>query len=130
MKRNNLKLILLLLSILLFNMFIYFVGNKSSLNYQNMENSEKFLGELEMAEWNHATIEVISTESNEASSNPDIAVDVAGHIHIIWDDAKDYGGAGPDVDVFYKCWNATTGIWTSAEVISTESTDDTRDPTI
>ncbi|NVM31309.1 MAG: hypothetical protein HWN65_20895 [Candidatus Helarchaeota archaeon] len=130
MKRNNLKLILLLFSILLFNSFIYFVRNKSSLKYQNTENSENFLVELEISEWNHTTIEVISTESNETSSNPAIAVDVAGHVHVVWDDEKDYGGAGPDVDIFYKCWNATTGIWTSAEVISTESTDDTLDPTI
>lgn len=40
----------------------------------------------------------------------------------MWYDHTDYDSSGTDVDIFYKYWNTATAIWTTTEVISTEST--------
>jgi len=74
-----------------------------------------------------SSTEVISTESTLNSVRPSIAVDSADNIHVTWDDTTDYNGAGTDSDVFYKRW---TGIWSSTEVISTESTSFSASPSI
>jgi ribosomal protein L31 len=71
---------------------------------------------------NWTTTEVVSTESSEFSGYPSFAVDNDGNSHIAWKDQTDLDGAGPESDIFYKLWNATTGIWSQVEVISTEST--------
>ncbi|NVM52865.1 MAG: hypothetical protein HWN66_04115, partial [Candidatus Helarchaeota archaeon] len=63
------------------------------------------------------TTEVVSTESTAHSRHPKIAVDGKGHVHVIWWDRTNYSGAGTDADIFYKCWNASTGTWTQTEVI-------------
>ena len=79
---------------------------------------------------NWTTTEVVSTESTSNSNNPAIMVDAAGHVHVIWHDLTNYSDAGTDYDIFYKRWNATTGIWTTTEVVSTESTEHSMYPTI
>ncbi len=76
------------------------------------------------------TTEVVSTESTGFSWDPTIEVDGSGNVHIAWEDNTEYGGAGTDDDIFYKRWNATTAVWDTTEVISTESTDDSINPTI
>ncbi|KKN23103.1 hypothetical protein LCGC14_0908350, partial [marine sediment metagenome] len=76
------------------------------------------------------TTEVVSTESTGESNVPTFALDGAGNIHIAWHDLTVYGGSGTDMDIFYKYKNATTGVWTATEVISTESTGDSNWPTI
>jgi len=77
--------------------------------------------------WNYTTktwmpLQLISTESTNDSGEPDIVFDNDGNLHVVWCDFTDYNGAGTDVDVFYKFWNASTNTWTSTEVVSTEST--------
>ncbi|NVM56069.1 MAG: hypothetical protein HWN66_20390, partial [Candidatus Helarchaeota archaeon] len=77
--------------------------------------------------WNATTgtwtlTEVVSPEITESSQYPAIGVDEGGDIHVVWDDSTNYSGAGTDLDIFYKRWNATTGTWTLTEVVSTEST--------
>ncbi|MFX0098301.1 MAG: PKD domain-containing protein, partial [Candidatus Hodarchaeota archaeon] len=69
--------------------------------------------------------EVISTESTLDSYYPWIAVDGSGNVHVAWHDFLI-----PDIDIFYKRWNATTGSWMATEVVSTESTGDSRSPSI
>ena len=64
--------------------------------------------------------EVVSTESTGDSDYPSLAVDSDGNIHVAWRDYTDYGGAGTDVDVFYKA--KIGGSWAFTEVVSTEST--------
>ncbi len=76
------------------------------------------------------TTEVVSTESTADSYYPTIATDGSGNAHIAWQDYTDYGGSGSDADVFYKRWNATTAAWTTTEVVSTESTAGSYEPTI
>jgi|GEM_PF-4332004 len=67
------------------------------------------------------TTEVVSTESTGLSWNPSLSVDSAGTIHVAWEDGTNYGGSGSDPDVFYKR-KPSGGSWTTTEVVSTEST--------
>ena len=73
---------------------------------------------------NWTTTEVISTESTGKSYYPSLAVDTLGNVHIIWNDQTNYAGAGTDWDIFYKHWNVSISSWTTTEVVSTESTED------
>ncbi len=82
-----------------------------------------------------STTSVVSTESTLDSSQPSIAVDLLGNIHVVWNDFTDYGGAGAgENDIFYKFWNASTGIWNgtinATDVVSTESTSLSYEPSI
>ncbi|MFX1533363.1 MAG: hypothetical protein ACFFDI_03945 [Promethearchaeota archaeon] len=76
------------------------------------------------------TTEMVSTESTSNSYTPALAVDESGNVHITWADYTDYLGAGTDADIFYKRWNATTGTWTTTEVVSTESTSNSYTPAL
>lgn len=79
--------------------------------------------------WN--TTEVISVGSSEMSVDPDIGVDSAGNVHIIWRDYEsNYIGSGTDVDVFYRFWNATSTNWHDIELASSESTFFSTDPSL
>ena len=71
-----------------------------------------------------SSIEVVSTESVNASYSLSIDTDNAGNVHIAWYDKSDYAGAGEDMDVFYKFRNKTSSSWNLTEVVSTESTSD------
>ena len=73
--------------------------------------------------------EVVSTESTSASSFPSIAIDCYGKIHVAWRDLTNYGGSGTDFDIFYKYCDIS-GVWSLTEVISTESTEESREPSI
>jgi len=94
------------------------------------ENSSELLWELKTSAEVWTTIEVVSTESTGDSYLPSIAVDNAKNIHVAWMDITDYDGAGTDLDIFYKCWKATSSKWMRTEVVSTESTDDSHQPSI
>ncbi|MCG3257903.1 MAG: hypothetical protein KAU62_17490, partial [Candidatus Heimdallarchaeota archaeon] len=76
------------------------------------------------------TTEVVSTESTGESGDPSLAVDSAENIHIAWEDETDYAGAGTDYDIFYKRWDASTSLWITTEVVSTESTGDSYFPSL
>ena len=74
-------------------------------------------------------IELISTDSTENSGMPSMVVDSEGTIHVAWYDYTNYGGSGSDYDIFYKK-KPTDGSWTATEVVSTESTDDSYNPSL
>ena len=76
------------------------------------------------------TTEVVSTESTAHSMDSTIAVDVAGNVHVTWEDLTNYGGSGTDYDIFYKRWNFISSTWTTTEVVSTESTSNSFSSTI
>ncbi len=76
------------------------------------------------------TTEVVSTESTGYSLYPSLAVDSSGNVHIAWEDWTDYAGAGTDGDIFYKQWNASSSTWTTTEVVSTESTGYSSEPSL
>jgi parallel beta-helix repeat protein len=73
--------------------------------------------------------QVVSTESTDDSYYPSLAVDSSGNIHIAWHDQTDYGDSGTDNDIFYKKYVPDNG-WTTTEVVSTESTDDSYYPSL
>ncbi len=78
--------------------------------------------------WNATTgiwtgLNLVSNNSTLDSSDPSIAVDSNGNVHIVWTDLTNYAGAGSDSDIFYRCWNASTGVWNETQVISTTSTE-------
>jgi len=77
-----------------------------------------------------STTEVVSTESNKDSLFPSIGLDNLGNLHIVWQDITNYGGSGADIDIFYKMWNATTGTWSTTEMVSKESFNDSEHPSI
>ncbi len=132
MKRSKFKLALLISLTIFFSGFtaIYLYNNINLLKDHVVEDLESFSEELKISAWNWTTIEVVSTESTDNSFFPSIAVDRSGNVHIAWYDYTDYGGSGRDLDIFYKRWNATTAAWTTTEVVSTESTDNSWFPTI
>ena len=73
--------------------------------------------------WNYTLnewkdIEVVSTESTDSSGWPSLDIDGSGNVHVVWDDETNYGGSGSYDSVFYKIKNATTGLWTTTEVVS------------
>ncbi len=79
--------------------------------------------------WPAAT-EVVSTESTEDARNPQIALD-ATYIHITWDSPANISGSGTDRDICYKRKPLADTVWpTSTEIVSTESSYDSKKPVI
>jgi ribosomal protein L31 len=76
------------------------------------------------------TTEVVSTESTLQSSVPSLAVDTVGNVHIAWPDLTVYAGSGIDRDIFYKRWDTFASLWTTTEVVSTESTGNSGNPSL
>nr|MDO8115393.1 PKD domain-containing protein [Candidatus Sigynarchaeota archaeon] len=74
--------------------------------------------------------EVVSTESTGNSDCPAIVVDGYRNVHLAWQDNTNYQGSGSDYDILYKVRNALTGTWGTAEVVSSESTADSKHPSI
>ena len=70
------------------------------------------------------TTEVISGMSNRDSMYPTLVADSKRNIHIVWGDKANYDGSGIDMDIIYKRWDSSNLLWTDAEVVSVESTDD------
>jgi len=99
-------------------------------NYSGLGILDIFYKRWDATTANWTTTEVVSTESTDNSGNPTIAVDGSGNVYIAWGDWTDYNGSGTDGDIFYKRWDATTAVWTTTEVVSTESTGDSHSPTI
>ena len=124
------------LSMSLSVLIIGFLISSSSLNTlstkalvkesQNHYNTDYF----DRSAWKWNTTEVVSTESTSDSVIPSLAVDSSGTVHIAWQDSTDYGGSGTDADIFYKRWDASSSSWTITEVVSTESTNKSRNPSL
>ncbi|MHA1330346.1 MAG: hypothetical protein ACTSR2_04630 [Candidatus Hodarchaeales archaeon] len=77
-----------------------------------------------------STTEIVSTESTGWSKNARIKLDSFDNAHIVWYDDTNYAGSGTDKDIFYKYWNASTFSWSTTEVVSTESTEDSYFPSL
>lgn len=78
---------------------------------------------------NWSNVEIVSTESYANSWFPCLFAEEDGTIHVVWYDLTDYGGSGYDSDIFYK-YRSSSGIWSSPEVVSTESTNHSVHPHI
>lgn len=84
----------------------------------------------ELATGTWTPTEKVSSESTGISQDPVLTVDAAGNVHVAWVDNTNHAGAGPDMDIFYKHLNASTGTWTMTEVVSTESSEYAVNPSI
>lgn len=74
--------------------------------------------------WNATTLswnetEVVSTVSVNDSWDPSLNVDVYGNVNIVWWDETD--SAGPDRDVYFRRYEASSNSWTTTYLISTGS---------
>ena len=117
-KRKIVSSILLLLFIIGSSSLLFSAqANNNSSKGEFVQNSE----ELKLSAIYWSTTEVVSNESTGASYYPTIAVDSTGNAHVAWDDDTNYSDSGTDRDIFYKRWNATNSMWTTTEVVSTES---------
>ena len=76
------------------------------------------------------TSQVVSTDSTGNSLYPSVATDSQGNVHVVWEDNTNYASAGTDWDVFYKLWNASTQMWGTTQVVSTDSTGSSYNPRI
>jgi hypothetical protein len=123
------KLILVGLSVVLFAFLVS--GNVLDQSLLALQENNKYKCKLDSYDrfgWKWSLTEVISTESDGESSICKALFDSDGNIHIVWVDFSDYDGSGTDSDIFYKRWNILTESWTTAEVVSTESTFDSSNP--
>ncbi len=107
-------------------LIIGFLISTSSLNVVNTkalvgEEYKQYNDSFDSSAGKWTTTEVVSTESTVGSWWPSLAVDTLGNIHVAWYDETDYAGAGTDLDIFYKRWEASTFSWTTTEVVSTVS---------
>ena len=75
------------------------------------------------------TTEVVSTESTDHSYVSSLIVDGYGTLHVAWHDHTNYGGSGIDSDIFYK-YKPNGGSWSITEVVSTESTGSSEQPSL
>ncbi len=82
----------------------------------------------ESSSW--TSVKVISTESTGDSEIPEIACDSNGNLHVVYWDETDYLSCGVDKDIFYKKWSSSSSTWGVAEVVSTESDDESSNPQI
>jgi len=119
MKKN------LLSKILVIGLLLLFIGASIS-GIGGAINVKKIAGGMQRG-W--TTTEVVSTESSSASSFPSVAVDSGGMVHVAWRDLTDYGGSGTDFDIFYK-YRDSSGVWSTTEVVSTDSTEESRNPSL
>ena len=113
------NLCLLIICLLIITNTLTFFSTKNQLR-DNPTQISKGVYAQTIFTW--TTTEVVSTESTEWSRRSSLVVDDGGNIHIAWEDDTDYTGCGTDTDIFYKRWNVTTSMWTTTEVVSTEST--------
>ena len=83
---------------------------------------------VDRTEWFWTEIELVSSESSDSSTAKNVQIDNQGNIHCIWEDYSNYLGCGVDQDIFYKFYNKSTASWSITEVVSTESTAESRIP--
>ncbi len=80
------------------------------------------------ADW--SSTELVSPLSDSASIKPCIAVDSSGSAHIVYVDYSDILEAGSDGDIFYNFKDPISGLWSTTQLISSESTSYSYEPAI
>ena len=134
-KRSNKFGLIFFLNLLVFSHFILAFPLDNKLNFGD-QNKESLVSNppvmLNIAARGWGLLEVVTKESVNNSVSQSFLLDDSGNIHLVWMDRTDLVGEGSDLDVFYRCWNATSGLWTSIEWVSSESTQlgDYRGPSI
>jgi len=75
--------------------------------------------------WKGMTL--VTDDSSGMSVEPHLVADNMDFIHLVWTDNDDIYGAGFDNDIFYKKFLSSLTTWSSTQLVSTESTADSRD---
>jgi hypothetical protein len=70
--------------------------------------------------------EVISSNSSKYA----IRVDSSNNLHVVWSTKDNYASSGPDTDIFYKNYNFTSAVWSSTELVSSNSSVQSAHPDI
>jgi len=132
MKRTSYKIFLL--GLLITFSFCFAMPSFTSRVEKNSENLDIDFGddliEIKTSAYTWLSTEVISTESTLSSYYAKIAIDNSGNLHLVWHDLTNINSSGADRDIFYEMWNITTGSWTPTNVISTESTTQSYEPSL
>ncbi|MDD5131783.1 MAG: Ig-like domain-containing protein [bacterium] len=109
--------------------YVYVTWEDDS-NYESRGGDSKivFKRKALAGTWPAAT-EVVSTESTAEAKNPQIILD-ANYVYITWDSPANLSGSGTDRDICYKR-KSLGDVWpASTEIVSTESTYDSKKPVI
>ncbi|MHA1258867.1 MAG: hypothetical protein ACTSRO_04365 [Candidatus Heimdallarchaeaceae archaeon] len=117
---NNKKILSLCILTLLLPMFLFTTTTEA---IQNLELKKTTLESIDRSAWFWEDVEVLSTFSSTISYHPHIISDSKNNIYVFWYDSEDYSGSGTDIDIFMKKWEAKTETWLDAEILSTESTE-------
>jgi parallel beta-helix repeat protein len=105
---------IMIIFLLLFSGMISLFDN-NWFNNIKLEDSSTHIDNSALS-WLPAT-QISDSGSSDDSSDPDIAVDNTGSVHIVWeDDSEDH-----DFDIYYKKWDASTGTFSAITDISSTS---------
>ncbi|MHA2308351.1 MAG: hypothetical protein ACXABJ_03655 [Candidatus Heimdallarchaeaceae archaeon] len=72
--------------------------------------------------------EIVSTETNDDSHNPYLAVNDLGQIFVAWTDETDLGPNGIDTDIFFKVRDPVLEGWHGFQILTKTSTSDSYAP--
>ncbi len=59
------------------------------------------------------------------STYSDVGSDPFGNAHVVWVDLSELDGSGPDYDIFYKRFDASTGTWGSRILVTDDNVNNT-----
>ena len=126
MKKKKLKLSISICVFLISFLLSSSIFNSNTINAlveekYNVFNKDSF----DRFTWRWNTTEVVSTESTNLSENCSLAIDSIGNVHIAWED-----GEGDSYDIFYKHRDSASSLWTTSEIVSTESTSNSKYPSL
>ncbi|OLS27148.1 MAG: hypothetical protein HeimC2_12580 [Candidatus Heimdallarchaeota archaeon LC_2] len=100
---------------------IHIVWEESSnIFYKNLDSDSN--------EWSVAFL--VNVESTSSARAPSITIDSKDNLHLVYADFSDILGAGLDPDIDYKIFNRTTNLWSVSQLISSESTSNSDNPSI
>ncbi len=71
----------------------------------------------------------ISPDNNQDSRGPHSSIDELGNLFVVWYDKENSDGQG-DIDIMFRFWNRTADMWSTPEVVSTESNQDGSWPSV
>ncbi|MFX0171842.1 MAG: hypothetical protein ACFE9L_07980 [Candidatus Hodarchaeota archaeon] len=88
-------------------------GNDSDIIYKHYDAN--------LRTWSTPVVVSYNSSNTRISHVPVVKTSPEGTPHIVWVDASDINGAGIDWDIFHSRFVPSTGTWSSAYVVSSES---------
>ncbi|UCH89107.1 MAG: Ig-like domain-containing protein [Thermoplasmata archaeon] len=87
-----------------------------------------FVDQFDGVSWKGPTL-LSDMKANTVSTEPAVATDPSGNVHVVWSEESNAVSSGPDRDIFYKIWTGSS--WSSTPVlISDMSSGDSISPEI